>query len=105
MSNIRDFCMGYQPMAYVIDGLVRAGYLYTMTASTGSGKTAFNVIAALAVATGREDILGREIEQGRVAYLVFENSDDVRMRFISAANRLSVDFDEIANAIEVLDIR
>ena len=28
---------------------------------SGAGKTAFNVVAALAVATGEKDILGREV--------------------------------------------
>ena len=40
--------------------------------------------AALAVATGRADILGLDVEKGRVAYLAIENPDDTVSRFAIA---------------------
>jgi hypothetical protein len=92
-------------MSYAIDGIVRAGYLYTVTARTGSGKTAFNVVAALAVATGRQGILGLEIEKGRVACLVFENPDDTRVRLIAATARLGIALADVASMIEIIDVR
>jgi hypothetical protein len=103
--GIAQFCAEYVPLAYTIEGILRAGSLYTLTGKTGSGKTAFNVIAALAVATGRADILGREMHQGRVAYLAFENPDDIRMRFKIAAFILGVDLARIAERILILDLR
>jgi hypothetical protein len=52
-KSVSAFCAEYVPLAYVIEGIVRSGSLYTLTAKTGSGKTALAVIAALAVVTGR----------------------------------------------------
>ena len=47
------FCAEYVPLAYAVEPLVRAGSLYTATAPTGSGKTAWFISLALAIATGR----------------------------------------------------
>jgi AAA domain len=104
-KDLAIFCAEYVPLNYTIEGIVRSSSLYTMTARTGAGKTAFNVIAALAIATGRADILGRETVQGRVAYLAFENPDDVRMRFKIAAFLLNIDIEEIKKSVIILDKR
>jgi hypothetical protein len=100
-----DFCHEYQPLAYAIEPILRTSSLYTLTARTGHGKTAFLVIAAFAVATGRRDILELEVTRGRVAFLTFENPDDVRMRFIIAAYALNILPTEIDASIMVLDAR
>jgi hypothetical protein len=99
------FCAEYVPLNYTIEGIVRSASLYTLTARTGAGKTAFNVVAALAVATGRGDILGREVVCGRVAYLACENPDDIRMRIVVAAFLLNVDIREIGDRLVILDRR
>jgi hypothetical protein len=99
------FCAEYVPLSYVVEGLVRSSSLYSMTAKTAAGKTAFNVVAALAVATGRADILGREVTAGRVAYLACENPDDIRMRFKIAAFVLDIDLNRLGDRIVILDRR
>jgi hypothetical protein len=99
------FCREYVPLAYVIEPILRASSLYTLTARTGHGKTAFLVIAALALATGRKDALGLDVPRGRVAVLTFENPDDVRMRFIIAAYALNIVPAKIDASIMVLDAR
>jgi len=104
-KTLADFCREYVPLAYAVEPLLRTSALYTLTARTGHGKTAFLIVAALAIATGRPDILGLDVARGRVAFLTFENPDDVRMRFMIAAYLLNIDLDEIANSIVVLDIR
>ena len=104
-KTLAEFCREYVPLDYSIDGLLRTSSLYTLTARTGHGKTAFLVAAAFAVATGRPDIIGVEAKQGRVAYLTFENPDDVRMRFMAAAFLHNIDLDEILDQIIILDIR
>jgi hypothetical protein len=93
------------PLSYAIEGLVRSASLYTLTAKTGDGKTSFNVITALAKATGRGDLLGRDADKGRVAYCAFENPDDVRMRFMIAAFLLNVDLDELGDDLVIFDRR
>jgi hypothetical protein len=63
-KTVSAFCAEYIPLAYVIEGIVRSGSLYTLTAKTGSGKTALAVMAALAVATGRQDSAKRSRRGG-----------------------------------------
>jgi hypothetical protein len=104
-KTVAEFCSEYVPLAYAIEPLLRTSSLYTLTARTGHGRTAFLIVAALAIATGRPDILGLEVTRGRVAYLTFENPDDVRMRFMIAAYLLNIDLDEIASDLLILDIR
>jgi RecA-family ATPase len=99
------FCGEYVPLSYTVEPIIRSASLYTLTAKTGAGKTAFNVVAALAVATGRQDIINREVVKGRVAYLACENPDDIRMRFKIAAYLLGIDLDEIGDRLLILDFR
>lgn len=99
------FCGEYVPLAYTVEALMRSASLYALTAKTGAGKTAFNVVVALAVATGRADILNREVVKGRVAYLACENPDDIRMRFKIAAYILNIDLAEIGDRLIILDFR
>ncbi|WOJ89895.1 AAA family ATPase [Methylocapsa polymorpha] len=93
LKTLAEFCQEYVALAYAVEPVVRASSLYTLTARTGHGKTAFLVAATLAIATGRPDILGLEVTQGRVAFLTFENPDDVRMRFMIAAYALNIDLE------------
>jgi hypothetical protein len=89
-KSAAKFCSEYVPLSYTVEPIIRSASLYTLTAKTGAGKTAFNVVAALAVATGRQDVLNREVVKGRVAYLACENPDDIRMRFKIAAYLLNI---------------
>jgi hypothetical protein len=100
-----EFCAEYVPLDYAVEGIVRTASLYCVTAPTGAGKTAFNVASALAVATGRTDILGRDVVFGRVAYLAFENPDDIRMRFKIGAYLLNIDIRELGERLVILDRR
>jgi hypothetical protein len=95
----------YVPLAYTIEPLMRSASIYALTARTGAGKTGFLVIAMLAVATGRADILGREVHRGRVAYVACENPDDIRMRLMIAAHLLNVDLGSLGDSIVILDRR
>jgi AAA domain len=104
-KTLADFCREYVPLDYSIEGILRTSSLYTLTARTGHGKTAFLVAASFAVATGRPDILGMEAKKGRVAYLTFENPDDVRMRLMAAAYLHNIDIDEVGAGIVILDCR
>ncbi len=104
-KSARDFCAEFNPLDYTIESFVRSASLYTLTAKTGSGKTALAIIMALAVATGRPDILGREVAHGRVAYIAAENPDDLRMRIMVAAYILNIDLDELADSLMILDYR
>jgi len=104
-KNAAAFAAEYVPLRYTIEPILRSASIYTITAKTGAGKTAFNVVAALAVATGRTDILNLDVAQGRVAYLACENPDDIRMRLKIAAYLLGVDLDALGDLVMILDRR
>jgi hypothetical protein len=104
-KTVKEFCDAYTPLSYTVEPFIRSSSLYTLTAKTGSGKTALLIIKALAVASGRADILGREVTQGRVAYIAAENPDDLRMRIRVAAFQLTVDLAAIGENLVILDRR
>jgi hypothetical protein len=100
-----EFCRAYEPIAYAVEPFIRSGSLYTLTAKTGAGKTALLIIMALAVVTGRGEIIGREVTKGRVAFVAVENPDDLRMKLMVAAYILNINFAEIAGNLIILDKR
>jgi hypothetical protein len=104
-KTIGEFCAEYEPLSYAIEPIIRSSSVYTLTARTGAGKTAFLVIAALSIATGRTDLLGFSVTKGRVAYCAFENPDDVRMRFKVAAFSFSINLEDLGNDILIIDVR
>jgi hypothetical protein len=105
LKTAAAFCAEYVPLSYAIEPIVRSRSLYTLTAKTGAGKTALMVATALAVSTGSRDILSADVERGRVAYLAFENPDDVRMRLMIAAYLLNVNLGDLAGRLLILDVR
>lgn len=104
-KTAKAFCDAYTPLSYAVEPFIRSSSLYTLTAKTGSGKTALLIVMALAVAAGRKDILGREVTQGRVAYIAAENPDDLRMRIKVAASHLNVDLTDLGQHLTILDCR
>lgn len=104
-KTLSAFVGEFEPPSYLVEPVVRSGSVYTLTARTGAGKTAWFASLTLAIATGRPDILGSEVQQGRVAYLSFENPDDLRMRLMTAAFHINVDLDEISDRVLILDQR
>ena len=104
-KTLAAFAAEYVPLDYTVEPIIRGGSLYTLTAKTGAGKTALMVVKALAIATGRRDLLSLDVAKGRVAYLTAENPDDTRMRFMIACYLLNIDFAEIADRVVILDRR
>jgi hypothetical protein len=102
--TLREFCAEYQPIAEVVAGVLISGSLYTMTATTGTGKTALMVTMALAGSAGR-DLLGRRVKQGRYAFCTAENPDGVRMRFAVGAFHWNIDQDDIDRDLLISDNR
>jgi hypothetical protein len=48
-----DFVSGFVPPDYLIDGLVQRRFCYSLTAPTGSGKTAIALLLSASTALGR----------------------------------------------------
>jgi DNA polymerase I-like protein with 3'-5' exonuclease and polymerase domains len=76
-----EFLSGFVPPDYLIDGMLQRRFIYSLTGQTGHAKTSIALrIAQLVDCGGFID--RHEVSRGRVAYLVGENPDDVRMRVI-----------------------
>jgi hypothetical protein len=89
-----EFIAGFVPPDYLIDGLVQGRFCYSLTAPTGSGKTAIALLLSASVALGRP-IGEYSLERGRVLYLAGENPDDIRMRWLAMADAMGFDVDTI----------
>ena len=85
-----DFVRSFSPPDYAIDGIAQTGFLYTVTASTGTGKTAILLLISALTALGQH-LGSREVKKGRVLYFAGENPDDVGMRWIGAAHHMGFD--------------
>ena len=103
--SLKEFCAEYTPIAHIVDGLICSRSLYTLTARTGVGKTAFLVSTALAIATGRSEIINRNIIPGRVVYCTAENPDGLRMRLAVASFHWNVDQATVSRRLIVSDNR
>jgi hypothetical protein len=99
------FMRSYVPISYTLNGVIPSGYLYGITAKQGSGKTALMIAAALAVAFGREDILGCAVESGRVAYVTIENPVDFKMKLAVNCFVHNISYDEVETRIAIIDGR
>jgi AAA domain len=94
VQSSAEFTRGYVPPDYLIDGLLQRRYCYSLTAKTGSGKTAITLALAAHIALGRP--LGdREVEKGRVLMFAGENADDVCARWIALGQYMDFDIEEI----------
>lgn len=94
------FVASFTPPDWIWDGVLQRGFLYSLTARTGTGKTAIALLVAAQLTRGKS-IGGRDTQQGSVVVLSGENSDDVRMRWLVMAERLGFDVDTIkVNFIE-----
>jgi predicted DNA-binding transcriptional regulator AlpA len=85
-----EFLAGFIPPDYLIDGMLQRRFCYSLTAPTGSGKTAILLLMSASVALGRA-IGEYQVEKGRVLYLAGENPDDVRMRWLAMADSMQFD--------------
>jgi hypothetical protein len=102
---LAEFIAEYKPIADVVDGLLSLGCLYTLTATTGTGKTALLSATALAIGAGRNDILGREVMKGRAAFSTAENPDGLKMRLGVSAFYWNIDPTVIGRNVLVSDTR
>src|SRR5262249_31763275 len=87
--DIRDaatFAREYRPADYLIDGLLQTGFLYSLTAPTGTGKTAIALLLSQCVADGVR-FGEREVKSGAVLYAAGENPDELRQRFLAMCDR------------------
>jgi len=88
------FTRDFIPPDYLVDGILQRRFCYSLTAKTGTGKTAVLLRVSAHVALGRA-IGSIQVEQGKVLYFAGENPDDIRMRWIGLAQDRGFDDEEI----------
>jgi hypothetical protein len=102
--SLPEFLAQYNPPDYLIDRLLQRGYFYSLTGSTGTGKTAIALLISILVSMpGRQKLGGHDVDHGRVLYITRENPTDVRMRLIGAASQMGFGFDPAAVDFLVLE--
>ena len=74
---------------FVLDDVLRRGWLYALTACTGHAKTGVAVVAALHIGDERS-LGGHEMQGGPVIYVAGENPEDVQGRFTVACQELKI---------------
>ena len=90
MQSAAQFTADFVAPEYIVDGVIQRGRLYTLTAPTGSGKTAVMLYGAVAIAQG-DRFYDRDVEPGDVIFLAGENPDDVRARMIGTMEFYGID--------------
>lgn len=98
---LRAFVGETVTIEFLIDDMLRRGYLYTLTGRTGSSKTGTAILLAMHLAEGRA--FGRnECMKGSVLYIAAENAEDVRGRFrVQRSHGRWAD--EVLDSIHVID--
>jgi len=81
IRRVDAFTAEYEPASYLIDYMLQLGFLYSLTAETGAGKTALMILVSSLVATGKP-FGDAEVKRGNVIYCVGENADEFRQRMI-----------------------
>jgi len=92
------FVAEFVPPDYLIHGVIQKGYIYSLTAATGTGKTAVLLMLAAHVDQGAP-IGGRKVKRGKVLYLAGENPNDVRMRWFAQTQQLGLTPEDMSNTI------
>jgi hypothetical protein len=105
VTGAGTFMRSYVPISYTIGGILPSGYLYGLTAKQGSGKTAWKIAATIAVAMNRPDVIGCDVESGRVAYVSIENPTDFKMKLAVNCYAHHVSYDEIEPRVAIIDGR
>jgi hypothetical protein len=94
IQSSAEFVEGFVPPDYLVDGILQRRFIYSLTARTGSGKTAILLTIAAHVALSRA-IGNCGVASGRVLIFAGENPDDVRMRWIAISQQMGFDINTI----------
>jgi hypothetical protein len=85
-----NFGDDFRPPSYLIDGILQRRFCYSLTAQTGTGKTAIAMLLIAHAATGRA-LGGRRVKPGWVLYFAGENPDDVKARWFGLTQEMGID--------------
>jgi hypothetical protein len=76
-----------------------------VTGRRGSAKTGHLTAVSLAVLTGNKNIIGFDVEKGRVAYVILENPTDFRMKLATALYVHGINPKDISKQFVILDMK
>lgn len=96
-----EFVAKFRPPQWTVEGIAQRGFLYSVTAPTGHGKTAVATLLQACCTSGRP-FAGREVVQGRVLALCGENPTDYAARLLATLAILGLDKSALDN-LAVLD--
>lgn len=94
MQRLGDRLKNFVLPQYLWDGVLIKGFVYSLTAQTGAGKTATALLFAAHVALGKA-LCSRDVEKGSVIYFAGENPDDVDMRWLGLCHLMGLDPDTL----------
>jgi len=95
-----DFVKGLVAPRSVVRGILRSGYLHSLSAPPNHGKTSIGLTIGAHVAIGR-DLAGVKVAQEKVLYLAGENPDDVRARLVATCRHFSIDPEQLRDRFEI----
>lgn len=95
VQSFDQFIGARKPVVWAVQNMIQRGYIYSLTARWGHGKTAVTLPLGMHVAHGMP-WAGFKVEQTRVLYLAGENPDDVRLRAVQAAQVFGMDPEVLA---------
>lgn len=90
-----EFVGAFEPPDFLVDGILQRRYFYSLTATTGSGKTAIAMRVMGHVAAGRP-LNGVAVEQGTTLYFAGENPTDVQARWLGLTRDMEISPDTSA---------
>ncbi len=90
-----------EPTKWVAEGYIPEGVVTVLSSAGGRGKTMLTLQLMISVASGT-DFLGYKVEQGHVAGLLCEDSDnELHRRTKNICNQLDIDFKSIAHRMHI----
>ncbi|WP_164936567.1 AAA family ATPase [Bradyrhizobium nanningense] len=95
LKSSGEFVAAYEPPDFLIDGILQRRYFYSLTAATGSGKTAIAMRIMGHVTAGRP-LNGAAVEQGTTLYFAGENPTDVQARWLGLTRDMGISPDTTA---------
>ncbi|MEY9884967.1 AAA family ATPase [Bradyrhizobium sp. USDA 329] len=95
LKSSGEFVAAYEPPDFLIDGILQRRYFYSLTAATGSGKTAIAMRVMGHVTAGRP-LNGAAVEQGTTLYFAGENPTDVQARWLGLTRDMGISPDTTA---------
>ncbi|MEH2484377.1 AAA family ATPase [Bradyrhizobium sp. AZCC 2230] len=90
LKKLGDWLGTFVVPQYLWDGILIRRFCYSLTAQTGTGKTAIALLLAIHVGRGKV-LANRKVKRGTVIYLAGENPADVQMRFLGICHEMGVD--------------